>query len=185
MTYNAIMTFKNGEYLNMGLTTRPQIVTDPTKPPRYVPLFDLSKVNKHFDKSDIANVEFYPPATKMTFADGTVTTSVAQDGDEFNKETGMLHCIMKYIFRDNSYNNMLRKWIRHADDIEADKVEFARRLEEEKQIAERQEAKKARQKARKAERAKERQIEIQKEAYIRAMKEMKKTEDDKNAGTAE
>lgn len=174
MMYSGTTTFKDGEcYWGIDLQHLYNITVA------------QSKFNKYFDESDIANVEFYPPATKMTFKDGTVTTSVAQDGDEFNKETGMLHCIMKYIFKDNTYNNMLRKWIRHADDVQADKTEFARRLEEEKQIAERQKAKKARQKARKRERDKQRQIEIQKEAYIQAMKEMNKTEDDKNAGIAE
>ena len=55
----------------------------------------------------IKNVEFYPPAVKMTFNDGVVTTSVAQGDDRYNPEQGMIMCILQYIFMGKTYNNML------------------------------------------------------------------------------
>lgn len=127
---------------------------------------------KCFVPSDIKDVEFYPPATKMTFRDGTVTTSVAQEGDEFNKEVGMMVCIMKYIFKGKGYNNMFRKWIKNADRREAAKAQEIEKQKEEKAIKERQAAKEAKRRAARAERAREREIEIQKEAYVRAMREV-------------
>lgn len=126
----------------------------------------------YFSAYMIKNVEFYPPATKMTFVDGTVTTSVAQEGDEFNKEVGMMVCIMKYIFKGKGYNNMFRKWIKNADKREAAKAQEIKKQEEAKAIKERQAAKEAKRRAERAERAREREIEIQKEAYVRAMREV-------------
>lgn len=125
-----------------------------------------------FNPDDIKDVEFYPPATKITFRDGTVTTSVAQEGDEFNKEVGMMVCIMKYIFKGKRYNNMFRKWIKNADKREADRAKELEAQKEEKAIRERQVAKEAKRRADRAAKAKEREIEIQKEAYVRAMREV-------------
>lgn len=125
-----------------------------------------------FNPDDIVDVEFYPPATKMTFRDGTVTTAVAQEGDEFNKEVGMMVCIMKYVFIGKGYNNMFRKWIKNADRREAAKTQEIEKQKEAKAIKERQAAKEAKRRAARAERAKEREIEIQKEAYVRAMREV-------------
>ena len=89
------------------------------------------KPQRIFTANKIASVEFFPPATKMTFTDDTVTTAVAQPGDEFSKEVGMMVCIMKYIFGDKSYNNMFRKWIK--------KDEY-RKKEAEKSAAEKRES---------------------------------------------
>ncbi len=125
-----------------------------------------------FAPDSIVDVEFYPPATKMIFKDGTVTTAVAQEGDEFNKEVGMMVCIMKYIFKGKGYNNMFRKWIKNADKREATKAQEIKKQEEAKAIKERQAAKEAKRRADRAERAREREIEIQKEAYVRAMREV-------------
>ena len=142
-------------------------------PEYYSPLIICDSGYKFFTPEEIKNVEFYPPATKMTFADGIVTTSVARDGDEYNKEVGMMVCIMKYIFNGKKgYNNMFRKWIKNADRREAEKEKEATELEEKKVIEERQKAKKARRKAERMAKAKEREIEIQKEAYVRAMREV-------------
>lgn len=127
-----------------------------------------------FYPEDIANVEFYPPAVKMTFRDGTVTTAVPQEGDEYDPKTGMMVCIMKYIWSKQNYNTALNKWIKKAEKEEKEKLAAEKALADEKAKRQRKVAKAIARKERK----KQESIEIQKEAYIRAMKEM-------NADTAE
>lgn len=121
-----------------------------------------------FYPEDISNVEFYPPAVKMTFRDGTVTTAVPQEGDEYDPKTGMMVCIMKYIWNKQNYNTALNKWIKEAEKKEKDKADAEKILAEEKAKRERKIKKAIARKERKKQEA----IEIQKEAYIRAMKEM-------------
>lgn len=121
-----------------------------------------------FYPEDISNVEFYPPAVKMTFRDGTVTTAVPQEGDEYDPKTGMMVCIMKYIWNKQNYNTELNKWIKKAEKKEKDKAAADKVLAEEKAKRERK-IKKA---IARKERKKQEVIEMQKEAYIRAMKEI-------------
>lgn len=129
-------------------------------------LQDMSR-EKSFSPDKIKNVEFFPRVVKMTFTDGTVTTAVPQEGDEYDKKTGMMVCIMKYIWRDINYNTALNKWIKKAEQEEQAKADKKAAKEQEKlqrqKAQEKAVAKKARQR--------ESQIEIQKEAYLRAMKE--------------
>lgn len=127
-----------------------------------------------FYPEDIKNVEFYPPAVKMTFRDGIVTTAVPQEGDEYDPKTGMMVCIMKYIWGKQNYNTALNKWIKKAEKAEKEKLDVEKALADEKAKRQRRVAKAIARKERK----KQESIEIQKEAYIRAMKEM-------NADTAE
>lgn len=132
-----------------------------------------SFINVEKFKNSIKKVEFYPPATKMTFTDGEVVTVVARHGDEFNEEAGVMHCIMKRLFKGTGYNGMIRSLIKDTHKREA--VEFLKKQEEEEA---KEAAVKAKEEARKKEqkrlaREREEKIEIQKEAYIRAMKEMK------------
>lgn len=134
----------------------------------YRPLIDMEKF-----KNSIKKVEFYPPATKMTFTDGRVVTVVARHGDEFNEEAGVMHCIMKRLFNGTGYNGMIRSLIKDTHKREA--AEFLKKQEEEEA---KEAAIKAKEESRKKEqkrlaREREEKIEIQKEAYIRAMKEMK------------
>lgn len=125
----------------------------------------------------IKNVEFYPPAVKMTFKDGTVTTSVAQGDDKYNPEQGMIMCILQYIFMGKTYNNMFRKWIKADEDRKLRDETIAEAVKEANEIIARQEAKKQKRKAKRAARRKEEAIEIQKEAYLRAMKEASNKEE--------
>lgn len=127
-----------------------------------------------FYPEDIVDVEFYPPAVKMTFRDGIVTTAVPQEGDEYDPKTGMMVCIMKYIWGKQNYNTALNKWIKKAEKEEKEKLAAEKALADEKAKRQRKVAKAIARKERK----KQESIEIQKEAYIRAMKEM-------NADTAE
>ena len=130
-------------------------------------------INMEQFKNSIEKVEFYPPATKMTFTDGEVVTVVARHGDEFNEEAGVMHCIMKRLFNGTGYNGMIRSLIKNTHKREA--AEFLKKQEEEEAkeaaIKVKEEARKKEQK--RLAREREEKIEIQKEAYIRAMKEMK------------
>lgn len=135
------------------------------------------KFYRMFNPEKIKNVEFYPPAVKMTFTDGTVTTSVAQGDDKYNPEQGMIMCILQYIFMGKTYNNMFRKWIKADEDRKAEDKAFIEAVKEAKEIAARQEAKEQKRKAQRAARKREEAIEIQKEAYLRAMKEASNKEE--------
>lgn len=134
----------------------------------YAPIIDMTKF-----RNTIKKVEFYPPATKMTFTDGEVITVAARHGDEFDEETGVMHCILKRLFKGTGYNTMIRSLIKDAH-----KREAAAFLKKENEKKAKEAAEKAKEEARKKEqkrlaREREEKIEIQKEAYIRAMKEMK------------
>lgn len=148
------------------------------------PCITTSKYNI-FSHNMIVNVEFYPPATKMTFIDGTVITTIAQEGDEFNKETGMMTCIMEYIFKGKQYNNMLRKWIKKDERRTKEIIAKKEKEKEAKEIKQRQYEKEKRRQAARAARAKERAIEIQTEAYLRAMQKMKDQESEQIARDSE
>lgn len=127
---------------------------------------------EHF-KNSIAKVEFFPPATKMTFKDGDVVTVVARHGDKFDEEVGIMHCILKKIFGGTGYNSMTRSLIKDAYKREAEKF-MKRQKEEAAKEAEAKAKEEARMKEQKRlAREREEKIEIQKEAYIRAMREMK------------
>lgn len=121
-----------------------------------------------FSPELIQNVEFYPPAVKMTFRDGSVTTAVPQEGDEYDPKTGMMVCIMKYIWKTVNYNTALDKWIKKAEKEEQAKADAKAAKEQEKLQRQKAQEKAATKKARQ----REAQIEIQKEAYLRAMKEI-------------
>lgn len=120
----------------------------------------------------IQKVEFYPPTTKITFTDGEVITATARHGDEFNEEIGIMHCLLKRYFKGSGYNTFIRRLIKDTHRREAE--EFLAKEEERKaKEAEIKAQEKAREKKQKRlAREREEQIEIQKEAYIRAMKEL-------------
>lgn len=168
--------FWNGKYLGEGvLMTTPNCLdrenTYDSIEHLTSPFFIRFRDYRAFSPDKIKDVKFYPPATKITFTDGVVVTSVAHDGDEFDEYIGMMICIMKYIFKDNKYNNMFRKWIKKAKDEEKEKTKEEKRAAEEKEVRERQRKKKAAKKLLRKEAKREEEIEIQKEAYLRAMRE--------------
>lgn len=109
----------------------------------------------YFTPEMIKDVQFYPPATKMIFKDGSVTVSVAQEGDEYSPEVGMMVCILKYIFDSKKYNNMFDKWIKHDKKRMADKLRSEEEKKEKKEIAKRQAEKEQRRKAARAEKRKQ------------------------------
>ena len=137
----------------------------------YTPWIYTIPLYRTFTPNKIKNVEFYPPATKVTFQDGVVITTTAQEGDEFDEYTGVMHCIIEYIFNGKKYNNMIRKWIKKAETDKKAKEKAKKDAEERKKIREHQRKKKAAKKLLKKQAYIEQQIEIQKEAYLRAMEE--------------
>ena len=86
-------------------------------------------------------------------------------------------CILQYIFMGKTYNNMFRKWIKADEDRKLRDETIAEAVKEAKEIAARQEAKEQKRKAQRAARKREEAIEIQKEAYLRAMKEVSNKEE--------
>lgn len=134
-----------------------------------VPCTDI--LYRPFTPDKIKDVKFYPPATKVTFQDGVVITTTAQEGDEFDEYTDVMHCIMEYIFNGKKYNNMIRKWIKKAENDKKAKEKARADAEERKRIREHQRKKKVAKKLLKKQAYIEQQIEIQKEAYLRAMEE--------------
>lgn len=134
----------------------------------------IKSINLHL----IKKVEFYPPATKLILGDGREYVSIAQEGDEFDKERGVQECIMQYLFGDKSYHTFVRSLIKENEKEENEK---------EKKLADEKAAKEAKIKKEKENREKriarekaqkEYEIEVQKEAYLRAMKEFNKEESD-------
>lgn len=133
----------------------------------------IKKVDKYkyFHPGLIKDVQFYPPAVKMIFTDGTIMTATAHGDDVYDPYTGVMVCIFKYMFGDNTYLNMIRGWIKKAEKAKAEKEKEEKRIAEEKEIRERQAKKNAARKLLRKEARREEEIEMQKEAYLRAMKE--------------
>lgn len=128
-------------------------------------------VTQKADLSEIDRVEFYPPATKLILKDGTSYVSVAQDGDVFDKVSGVEQCLLQYAYNGKSYHGFVRNLIRQEENLQKEKE---RKLAEEKEAKERHEKEIAEKRAKRAEKERkqrEYEIEIRKEAYLRAMKE--------------
>ena len=124
-----------------------------------------------FAMSDIKDVTHYDKAVLVTFADGTKTKAVLDDIDEFTLEQGISICITKKLLGkdgDSVYNKIINRAFKVKQQNEAAAEKAAAGRLEKKRRKEAAAAKKARKKAKK----REEQIEIQKEAYIRAMREL-------------
>lgn len=109
----------------------------------------------------------------VDFADGTTEKAVLSEGDTFSLEQGISICITKKLLNDkcsagsSMYNKIIQRALKVFSSKENEKI--AKTVEKEKE--EKKLAKiKAKKEARRIKRE-ERQIEIQKEAYLRAMRE--------------
>lgn len=116
---------------------------------------------------------------KITFADGDVQKSVCSEHDDFSLETGISICLTKHLLKRDgfenpsaAYNNTIRKAVKIYEKKiaeEKDKEEVAKRIKDrKKKVAE----KKRRREERKKNAEREYQIDVQKEAYIRAFREL-------------
>lgn len=60
---------------------------------------------------DIKKVIFNDPATIVMWADGTKTVVKCQDGDIYDKRTGLLLCMAKKMYGNkNKFNDILNRW---------------------------------------------------------------------------
>jgi hypothetical protein len=134
---------------------------------------------KYFNATNISikDVIVNNRIVKVIFWDGTSETATCAPEDDFDLEMGITICIMKHIYGGSgAYNKAIRK---------AADIYYAKEEKKKAEIAKKKEEKEARK--RKLEKHKkrlakkrEKQIEIQKEAYIRAMRELAKEDKTKS-----
>lgn len=124
---------------------------------------------------------------EVEFADGTYEKAVLDEHDNFSLEQGISVCITKRILSGKTFNNggsVYNKLIDYALKVYRDNrntEEITReKIEQEKAQIKRIEEKNRRKRIKRANKNREREIEIQKEAYLRAMKELNGTSDVNN-----
>lgn len=109
---------------------------------------------------------------EVSFIDGDKQKTVCQEPDVFSLEQAISICLAKHLLGGTSaYNKAVRDGIKV---YEENQKEMWRIKAEEERIAKRR-AKKAAYMKRRTEKRREEQIEIQKEAYVRAMREVSVT----------
>jgi hypothetical protein len=136
-----------------------------------------TKYFKNIINIDIKDVIVNNKVVKVIFIDGTSETATCAPEDDFDLEIGITICIMKHIYcGSGAYNKAIRK---------AADIYYAKEEKKKAEIAKKKEEKEARK--RKLEKHKkrlakkrEKQIEIQKEAYVRAMRELAKEDKTKS-----
>lgn len=121
---------------------------------------------------EIVDVNIIVPnkVVEVTFLGGDKQKAVCQESDEFSLEQAISICITKHLLGGTgAYNKAVKNGIKVYE--ENQRAEWRAKAEEER-IAKRR-AKKAAYMKRRAEKRREEQIEIQKEAYVRALREVK------------
>lgn len=91
-------------------------------------------------------------AVKVTFADGTFTKTVCQEGDTFNLELGLLYCLIEKREGRSDYLKMLKYALKRKKEIELAEQKAKEDEKEKKAMLARRKAKYARKKARREER---------------------------------
>lgn len=161
-----------------------EIFSQEMLPMYMLPWYLIEEMEKKKGKVEIKDVSIIVPnkVVEVTFADGTKEKLVCREPDVFSLETGISVCISKKIMGGSSaYNNAIKHGVKvykeklkreAAVKAEQDLIEKKRA----KRLAykERRTAKRAEEERMRREKEREEQIEIQKEAYLRAMKEIKK-----------
>lgn len=140
---------------------------------------------KKFTKTLIPDVNYIDVINDRViivyFCDGTIEKAVLAKNDTFSLENGLSICLTKKLLSEVSngngssvYNKLIEYMIKaYEQQVEMERIED----EELKAFKEREEKKIAKAKAKREKRLnaiREEQIEIQKEAYIRAMRELNK-----------
>lgn len=115
----------------------------------------------------------------VKFADGTTEKAVLDESDTFSVEQGVAICMTKKLLsaltRGNGgsvYNKLVEYGLKAYESIEDRKAEVAKEKAEKVAQARRNAEKAQRKRERKATEQCEAEIEIQKEAYLRAMREL-------------
>ena len=79
--------------------------------------FDVYNKKKHtVDTVYIKEVIYNKPATIIKWSDGTKTISKASKGDKYNKETGLLYCIIKKL-SSSSLDKLFDEWLPVQDKL--------------------------------------------------------------------
>ena len=135
---------------------------------------DTAKKSKPVKSVEITNIEMYNDrVVKVTFDDGSFTKSVCQENDIFDLDVGITVCLMKKMLDSGKgdgtriYNDIIRDAHKLIEDKENEKIEKQLEKENQKKKARKAQMKKQAKKLK----AKEEAIDIQKQAYIRALKE--------------
>lgn len=105
----------------------------------------------------------------VEFIDGTTEKAVLHPSDQFSVEQGISICITKRLVGGSSiYNKLIDRAVKVMINNDAERTKTAKAEDERKEYNKRRNERKAR---RKSERREE-QIELQKEAYVRALREL-------------
>ena len=105
----------------------------------------------------------------VEFVDGTTEKAVLHPSDQFSVEQGISICITKRLVGGSSiYNKLIDRAVKVMINNDAERTKKAKAEDERKEYNKRRNERKAR---RKSERREE-QIELQKEAYVRALREL-------------
>lgn len=79
---------------------------------------------------DISKIDFYQgKTTVVTFKDGKRVSSTVRDGDVFDKETGVIMCLIKYIY-GNSIFTLIRNKIKDCENYKKAQEENRKKLKE-------------------------------------------------------
>jgi hypothetical protein len=161
----------------------------PTNHTMYVDLLkrnykvNIDKERTNFPGIKDVNVVVPDKVVEVTFADGTKEKSVCREPDTFSLESAISICISKKIMGGSSvYNNAVKRGMKVYDaklEKEADEKAEQERIEKKraKRLAykKRRDARRTEEENLRKAREREEQIEIQKEAYLRAIKEIDNT----------
>lgn len=91
---------------------------------------DTQPVDYKLTLKNISKIDFYQgKTTVVTFKDGKKISSTVRDGDVFDKETGVIMCIIKYIF-GNSIFTSIRNKIKECEDYKKAQEENKKKLKE-------------------------------------------------------
>lgn len=129
------------------------------------------EIKKFVPEVNVTDISVYnKKVVELTFDTGEVYKAVCDEADKFDINKGIEVCILKYLLNgSNNYNNLVKKIKKQYDQ----KCAAEKKAEERHEQMKRKRDKRQAAKKRREERKREEQIEMQKEAYVRAMKEMK------------
>lgn len=136
--------------------------------------------------SDIKNIEVKHNGENstvifVTFKDGKTEKAVLDKDDEFSFEHGLTIIMLEKLLSDmgvdgkSVHNKLVNRALKFYDKQEKEKADKAKKEADEKARKKRAEEKQRAKKCKQSAAEREYQIEIQKEAYLRAMKEIKES----------
>ena len=79
--------------------------------------FEIYNAKKHcVETVYIKEVIYNKPVTIVFWSDGTKTVSKASKGDKYNKETGLIYCIVKKL-STNSIDKLFEEWLPEQENM--------------------------------------------------------------------